>query len=282
MIQSMTGFGSASSNDFTVEIRSVNHRFIDIAIKMPSYMNQHEIPLRNILKKRFQRGRFDVSILMNSNKTAQLKLNTNLAKNIYTALQSLQKELSIPGEITLETLSGYREILAEQEPEYDTNVLYDVFQEAVGNLEEMRMREGTLLMEDIRRRIGSLDEMNKKINALSPDEVARWEKKFTERLKLIVDAGILDNNRIAQEAAIMAEKLDISEEISRLESHLKQFLEILDKGTIIGKKLDFLLQEINREVNTLSYKTGDYAISNLVVEMKTDIEKVREQIQNIQ
>jgi len=282
MIQSMTGFGSASSNDFTVEIRSVNHRFIDIAIKMPSYMNQHEIPLRNILKKRFQRGRFDVSILMNSNKTAQLKLNTNLAKNIYTALQSLQKELSIPGEITLETLSGYREILAEQEPEYDTNVLYDVFQEAVGNLEEMRMREGTLLMEDIRRRIGSLDEMNKKINALSPDEVARWRKKFTERLKLIVDAGILDNNRIAQEAAIMAEKLDISEEISRLESHLKQFLEILDKGTIIGKKLDFLLQEINREVNTLSYKTGDYAISNLVVEMKTDIEKVREQIQNIQ
>jgi len=282
MIQSMTGFGSASSNDFTVEIRSVNHRFIDIAIKMPSYMNQHEIPLRNILKKRFQRGRFDVSILMNSNKTAQLKLNTNLAKNIYTALQSLQKELSIPGEITLETLSGYREILAEQEPEYDTNVLYDVFQEAVGNLEEMRMREGTLLMEDIRRRIGSLDEMNKKIKTLSPDEVARWRKKFTERLKLIVDAGILDNNRIAQEAAIMAEKLDISEEISRLESHLKQFLEILDKGTIIGKKLDFLLQEINREVNTLSYKTGDYAISNLVVEMKTDIEKVREQIQNIQ
>ncbi len=282
MIQSMTGFGSASSNDFTVEIRSVNHRFIDIAIKMPSYMNQHEIPLRKILKTRFQRGRFDVSILMNSNKTAQLKLNTNLAKNIYTALQSLQKELSIPGEITLETLSGYREILAEEEPEYDTNVLYDVFQEAVGNLEEMRMREGTLLMEDIRRRIGSLDEMNKKIKTLSPDEVARWREKFTERLKLIVDAGILDNNRIAQEAAIMAEKLDISEEISRLESHLKQFLEILDKGTIIGKKLDFLLQEINREVNTLSYKTGDYAISNLVVEMKTDIEKVREQIQNIQ
>lgn len=278
----MTGFGSASNDDFTVEIRSLNHRYMDILIKMPPFMNQYEIPLRNILKERFQRGRFDVSVTMNSKKAMQMKINKDLAGTIFEALQDLQKDLSLPGTIGIETLTGYREILMEEEPEYDTNALYDVFQEAVGNLEEMRMREGTLLMEDIRRRIGSLDEMNKKIKALSPDEVARWREKFTERLKLIVDAGILDNNRIAQEAAIMAEKLDISEEISRLESHLKQFLEILDKGTIIGKKLDFLLQEINREVNTLSYKTGDYAISNLVVEMKTDIEKVREQIQNIQ
>lgn len=282
MIQSMTGFGSASNDDFTVEIRSVNHRFIDIGIKMPAYMTQHEIPLRNILKKRFDRGRFEVSISLNSAKTGHLKLNAHLAKSIYSALQNLQKELSIPGEVTIETLSGYREILAEEEPSYDINALLGVFQKAVGSLEEMRQREGAFLLEDISRRIGILKDFTHRIKLLSPEEVARWREKFTERLRLIVDAGTLDNSRILQEAAIMADKLDISEEISRIESHLQQFLAILANGAVMGKKLDFLLQELNRETNTLSYKTGDYAIASLVVEMKTEIEKIREQVQNIQ
>jgi uncharacterized protein (TIGR00255 family) len=120
------------------------------------------------------------------------------------------------------------------------------------------------------------------IQSRAPGEIEAWRERFTERLKLIVDTEILDNNRILQEAAIMAEKLDISEELSRIENHLHQFTEILDDGKTIGKKLDFLLQEINREVNTLSYKSGDYSITNLAVEMKTEIEKIREQVQNIQ
>lgn len=278
----MTGFGSATNNYFTVEIRSLNHKYMDISLKMPPYMNQYEIPLRNILKERFQRGRFDVSILTDNTKAMHLKINRDLAKNIYTVLQDLQKELSLPGTIGIETLTGYREILMEEKPQYDIDALFTVFHEAVSNLEAMRMREGKLLSEEIQKRIELLNEMNNKIKSLAPDEIVKWREKFTERLKLIVEAGMIDNNRIIQEAALMAEKLDISEEISRIESHIKQFREILNNDNIIGKRLDFLLQEINREVNTLSYKSGDYSISNLVVTMKTEIEKIREQVQNIQ
>lgn len=282
MIQSMTGFGGSAGNDFTVEIRSLNHRYMDISIKMPPYMSQYEIPLRNILKGKFQRGKFDVFVSINSDKAPQLKINRDLAGSIYAALLDLQKQLSLPGTISIETLTEYREIMMEEEPHFDADALHATFHEAVSNLEAMRMREGSLLSDEIRGRIALLKEMHNEIKVRAPEEVIKWREKFTERLRLILEAGMIDNNRIVQEAAIMAEKLDISEEISRIENHLKQFIEILDNGNTIGKKLDFLLQEINREVNTLSYKSGDYSISNLVVNMKNEIEKIREQVQNIQ
>lgn len=282
MVQSMTGFGSAASRDFTVEIRSLNHRFIDISIKMPQFMSQYEIPLRNILKERFQRGRFDVSVSLTGGKTAQITINKNLARSIYTALRELQEELSLSGEIGMETLTSYRELLMEEEPTYDFEELRTTFNEAASHLENMRMREGSLLADDIRKRLNLLNDMNDKVKSLAPDEVNRWRERLTERLKLIVEGGMIDNNRIMQEAALMAEKLDISEEINRIENHTKQFAEILNDGNTIGKKIDFLLQEINREVNTLAYKSGDYSISKLVIEMKTEVEKIREQIQNIQ
>ena len=279
----MTGFGSAEKNGLYVEIRSLNHRFIDISIKMSPYMSQYEIPLRNIIKEKFQRGRFDVSISTNNHKTTQLKINTGLARNIYTTLQVLQKELSIPGQISIDTLiTVYRDLLIEEEPKYDIEALYAAFREAAANLEEMRIREGKLLSEELYNRIESLNTMNNEIRSLAPNEVERWREKFTERLSTILEAGVIDTNRITQEAAIMAEKLDISEEVSRIENHIKQFVEILNTGDIIGRKLDFLLQEISREVNTLAYKSGNYAISNLAVEMKTEVEKMREQVQNLQ
>jgi uncharacterized protein (TIGR00255 family) len=182
----------------------------------------------------------------------------------------------------MEVLAGIRELYTEQEPEYNADDLFTAFHESVSNLEQMRIREGTLLTEELTRRLDVLQKMNNRITALAPDEVIRWRQKFVERLRLILDAEMIDNNKIVQEAALMAEKLDIAEEINRLENHIKQFGEILKKETIIGRKLDFLLQEMGREVNTLAYKSGDYAISNIVVEMKTEIEKMREQAQNLQ
>ena len=277
----MTGFGSAGNDVFRVEIRSVNHRFIDITIKMPPFMNQYEIPLRNILKTRFQRGKFDVAVSTNKDKIAKLRINTELAGNIYAALRSLQKELSIPGRISMDTLTRYTELFTEEEPTYDINMLYTVFQEAVINLEAMRMQEGELLAEELRERAESLGKMNNEIKSLAPHEIERWTEKFRERLKTMVEEGI-DNSRIIQEAAIMADKLDISEETSRIENHLIQFVKNVSNGNIVGRKLDFILQEIGREANTLAYKTSDYAISKLTVEMKTEIEKMREQVQNIQ
>jgi uncharacterized protein (TIGR00255 family) len=282
MIQSMTGFGSAENNDFRVEIRSLNHRFIDILIKMPPFMSQYEIPLRNILKERFHRGRFDVTISTNNHKAMQLKINKELARNIYIALQDLQKELAINGTISMDTLTGYSELLIEEEPKYDIDALYSAFNEAASNLEAMRMREGNLLSEELYRRMESLNMMNNEIKLIVPNEVVRWREKLTEKIKMIIGAEAIDASRITQEAAIIAEKIDISEEISRIENHIKQFMEILGNGIIIGRKLDFILQEINREVNTLAYKSTDYNISKLVVEMKTEGEKMREQVQNIQ
>jgi len=278
----MTGFGSGANDDFAVEIRSLNHRYIDISLKMPPYMSRHEIPLRNLLRERFQRGRFDVSVSARSTDVPRLKIDRNLARNIYSALKDLQNEFSLPGAIGIETLTAYREILVEEEPEYNVDALYAAFHEAVTNLEAMRIREGKLLEEEMRKRVFSLNEMHKQIKLRAPDQISRWREKFTDRLSLIIGAGSIDDNRMLQEAAIMAEKLDISEEISRIENHIKQFTEVLGGGESVGKKLDFLLQEISREVNTLSCKSGDYSISSLAVDMKNEIEKMREQVQNIQ
>ena len=278
----MTGFGSAADDSFTVEIRSVNHRFIDIVVKIPSCMNQHEIALKKIIKEKFQRGRFEVSILPQHDKTERFVLNKTQAKNIYASLVELQKELSLPGEITLETLAGYREILTEEECPYNADSLLNVFQEGVMKLEAMRLREGEILVREIRERMNRLAETNKNIQALAPDATDRWRMKLEERLRSLIDDPAIDKNRIMQEATVMSEKMDISEELSRIDSHLQQGTEILDNEEIIGKKLDFLLQEIMREINTLSYKASNSRISHLAVEMKTEIEKVREQVQNIQ
>jgi uncharacterized protein (TIGR00255 family) len=278
----MTGFGSAENDDFRVEIRSLNHRFIDILIKMTPYMGQNEIPLRNIIKEKFHRGRFDVSVSTKKYKELQLKINKELARNIYTALQDLQKELSIPGQINIDTLTRYKELLIEEEQQYNINALYASLNEAVSNLEAMRIREGNLLSEELHKRIESLGMMNNKIKLLIPHEVERCMEKFAERLKLILGTEEIDAGRIIQEAAIMADRIDITEEVSRIENHIKQFIETLNNGNIAGRKLDFLLQEINREVNTLAYKSSNYTISNLAIEMKTEVEKMREQVQNIQ
>jgi uncharacterized protein (TIGR00255 family) len=245
-------------------------------------MNQHEIPLKKIIKEKFQRGRFEVSILIQNDKTERLVLNRTLAKNIYESLLELQKELSLPGEIRLETLAGYREIFTEEECQYTAESLLNVVHEAVKHLESMRVREGEILVRDIRERMKTLGETNKNIQMLAPDATERWRMKLEGRIRSLIDDTAIDENRIIQEVTVMSEKMDISEELSRIDSHLQQGLEILDNETIIGKKLDFLLQEIMREINTLSYKANDHRISHLAVEMKTEIEKVREQVQNIQ
>jgi len=278
----MTGFGIAEDEKFRIEIRSVNHRYIDISIKMPSSMIQFDIPLRNVIKERFRRGKFDIAISASNQGACQFYLNKEMVKNMYTALQTLQKELSIPGEITMDTLAAYKELLTEKDPEFDNDTLYEVFHMAVSDLEAMRIREGELIAQDVVRRVEQLRIMNNEIKALVPGEVSRIQEKLTERIRTLLRDEAIDSSRILQEVALMAEKRDISEEVNRIENHVKQFVSIYQSEDAIGRKLDFLLQEIHREVNTLAYKSDDYSISRLVVEMKTEIEKIREQVQNIQ
>jgi uncharacterized protein (TIGR00255 family) len=197
-------------------------------------------------------------------------------------MKMLQQELSIPGEITINTLVEYKELLVEKEPDYNIDALFKVFHNAIADLEAMRMTEGGLVAQDVVRRVEQLQAMNNEIKALIPKEVMRLEEKLTERMSIMLKDEAFDSNRILQEVAIMAEKSDISEEVTRIENHVKQFGDILYSGTAVGRKLDFLLQEINREVNTLAYKSHDYTIAKLVVDMKTEVEKIREQVQNIQ
>ena len=282
MVQSMTGFGSGEKDGFKIEIRSLNHRFIDVSLKTPPYLSQFDIPLRNVLKERFHRGKFDVNISLNGQQIMQFTINREIARKIYSTLQELQKELSIPGQIEISTLAGYRELFIEGEPKYSVDALYAAFHEAVSNLEVMRVKEGKLLSEELRQRAETLDIINKKIKSLTPHFLEKCRERFTERMGLILGATEIDNTRVIQEAAIMAEKIDISEEVSRLENHIKQFIETFNEGDAIGRKLDFLLQEMSREVNTISSKSTDYTISSFIVDMKTEIEKMREQVQNIQ
>jgi uncharacterized protein (TIGR00255 family) len=278
----MTGFGYAEKNGFRVEIRSLNHRFIDISLKLPPYLSQYDIYLRNIIKEKFQRGKFDVSISTDNNSFVQISINKEMARKIYNTFQELQKELSIPGMISIDALMGYREFFVEEKPQYKVDYLFEAFNEAISKLEEMRLKEGKVLSEEQLQRADLLNKLNNKIKSLTPHLLERLKEKFNERLSLLLKSKEIDSTRVLQEAAIMAEKLDISEEVNRIENHIQQFVETLNTGNTIGRKLDFLLQEISREVNTIASKSSDYTISNLTVDMRVEIEKMREQVQNIQ
>lgn len=282
MAQSMTGFGSAEKNGFRVEIRSLNHRFMDITIKAPSYLSQYDVALRSILKERFQRGKFDVAVSTDNHKIVQITINKEMAKSIFTAFRDIQEELSIPGQIGINTLAEYRELLVEENAKYDIDALYTAFREAVSCLEAMRTKEGGMLVEEQLQRATSLKTINDKIKSLMPSLIEQYKTKFAERLRLLFEPKEIDSTKVIQEASVVLEKLDISEEVNRIENHIQQLIETIKEGSVMGRKLDFLLQEIGREVNTIAAKSGDYTISSLTVDMKLEIEKMREQVQNLQ
>jgi len=282
MIQSMTGFGSAEKDGCRIEIRSVNHRFLDVYMRAPSFMNQLEIPLRNMVKERFARGKFDINITVSELASAELNINTEAVRKIHHAFKGLQEDLSIKGEIDINTFIGLHNMFIETKPKYDLDVIAVIFSQALDDLAGMRRREGDTLAAELRRFAGSIGADNEKIRASCDKVLAEVKDKYNERLKILLEGQEIDEGRILQEAAVFAAKLDIAEEIARIDSHLGQFREILSGGGIIGRKLDFILQELNREVNTIASKSADYAVSSITVGMKTEIEKMREQVQNIQ
>ncbi len=282
MVQSMTGFGSAEKEGCRIEIRSVNHRFLDITMRSPSFLNKLEIPFRNMVKERFARGKFDIGITVSELASAELNINTEAVRRIYQAFKGLQEELSVKGEININTFIGLHEMFIEAKPKYDLEVIAGIFAQALDDLACMRSREGDALSAELTGIVGELGAYNKKIQASCDMMLTEVKDKFNERLKVLLEGQEIDEGRVLQEAAIFAARLDIAEEIARIDSHLAQFREILATGGIIGRKLDFILQELNREVNTIASKSADYGVSSITVEMKTGIEKMREQIQNIQ
>jgi uncharacterized protein (TIGR00255 family) len=282
MIQSMTGFGSAEKEGCRIEVRSINHRFLDVSMRAPSFLSQLEIPFRNIMKEFFSRGKCDISITVSGQEAVDLTINTEFIRKIYTAFGKLREELSIGGEIDVNGLLSLHDMFIETNARYDLEEVTEIYRQALADLLKMRTAEGESLAAELREMVASLASMNETIRASCDRVLAEVKGKFSERLSILLEGRDIDENRILQEAAVIAARLDIAEELARIESHLKQFSSILLSGGIIGRKLDFILQELNREVNTIASKSADYEVSRITVEMKTVIEKMREQVQNIQ
>ncbi len=293
MIRSMTGFGRGESSDkvrkFTVEIKSLNHRYVDIIIRMPKHLNYLEENIKKIIKSKVNRGRIEIYISLDNIEETNLKVKANLslAKCYKDALESLANELEISNYITLDMLSKFPEVLIVEKKEEDEdeiwNCLEKAFQEALDKMIDMRVLEGKELADDIRERGLKVNNILDFIEKRSPVIVNEYKDKLWNRIdeflggKHEIDEGILAN-----EVAVFADKSNINEEIVRLYSHIRQLTNTLDCNESVGRKLDFLAQEMNREANTIGSKVGDIEITNRVVEIKSELEKIREQIQNIE
>lgn len=293
MIKSMTGFGRSECSDgkrnIIVEIKSVNHRYSDISVKMPRRYSFAEDRIKNIVKDIARRGKIEISIIVENltEDDMTIKLNTRVAKQYYDNLKQLQGDLNLNGDITLQFLSTMPDVLkavADVEDEEKINLTFEApVREAVNKLNAMRTIEGEILSRDIISRGGIIRELVAKVKERSPLVTAAYTEKLHERMKGILNDIEVPVDRILLEAALFADKCSITEELVRLDSHILQLESIITKSNQPdGKKLDFLVQEMNREANTIGSKANDIEITNIVIDIKSEIEKIREQVQNIE
>ena len=292
MIRSMTGYGKkdvASDNaGVTVEIRSVNHRFLEVAVRVPRSLAQLEDPIRKAVQQRCLRGRVDVSVSVHaaggSLKTVQI--DQALAKQYHGALKKLQKSFGLKGTIDISLLAGFRDIVSITDEPVDTEHLGKTVLRALGvaltDLEKMRKREGDALAKDLISHLDAIRTAKSTVAERAPELAANAFGRMKGRIEALLQAEIPDPARLQQELALYADRSDISEELVRLESHMLQFDQTLRSKESVGKTLEFLLQEMGREVNTIGSKANDADIAALVVRMKAELEKLREQVQNVE
>lgn len=281
-IQSMTGFGQFEDHGIRVELRSVNHRFLDTYFRIPQFFNPYEIKLRNMIKKRLSRGRVDVTVLLTEEADIKIELNKKIAQDVIHALQGVKEDLSLKDGPSLDHLFWFREILFTEAPDYKPDDLYYVFEEALNRLVEMRQKEGEVLTGDVREMLNKLHKHYEEVRNSAEEMLEKNLKLLKRRISTLLEDSPVDDSRMLQEAAFLAEKADISEELTRVQSHYSQVTKILHDGGEVGRRLDFLLQELLREINTIGSKSTEFRISDLVVQMKAVVEKVKEQVQNIQ
>ncbi|MDY6853351.1 MAG: YicC/YloC family endoribonuclease [Thermodesulfobacteriota bacterium] len=292
MLKSMTGYGSAKSileyGCIIVEVKSVNHRYLDFTSRVPKRFLSYESEIRKIIGKRFCRGRFDVTIQSDYTKQGEQKaeLNIELAKEYYSALTELRDTLQLDDEINLSLLVRIKDLIVvkeiESEHKEEEDALKDALNGAFDSLERMRIFEGEIIYKDLLEKLGAIKELVDKIRIKSPQVLIYYRDRLAKRVKELSDVFELDTQRLDQEVIFFAEKSDITEELVRIGSHLEQFGMIMEMDEPAGRKLDFLLQEINREANTIGSKANDSEISQNVVKIKSELEKIREQIQNIE
>ncbi len=291
MIKSMTGFGRATyevdGRTYTVEIKSVNHKYNDINIRLPRFLNSIEDELRKQIQANISRGKIDVFINFDnySDKGYNIKINRNLAKEYLTELKSLADETGVPFELSVIDVSKLPDILKMEEDgdeELIAKELKVALSEALKNFVDMRTKEGEKLAEDMKKRVDWIEVKVGEIAKFSSTLVEEYIEKLETRVKELMKTDVVDETRLAQEIVIYSDKCSIEEELTRLKSHISQFNELLKGSSPIGKKFDFLVQEMNREVNTIGSKANCLEITNRVIDIKTEIENIREQIQNIE
>ena len=291
MIKSMTGYGKAllsqNSRDYQIEIKSVNHRYLDISVKMPRQLSYLEEEVKKEISKKIKRGKVDVLISFENNSAEgkEIKINTELAKMYIKELRNLAEQENIQANIEVTEILNIPEILIiqnNQEDEAIKNEVIEVTKIATENLFNMRKIEGEKISEDLKIRICSIEQKVNEISEISTGLIEEYVVKLERRIKELLCNKDIDENRLAQEVVIYADKCSIEEEITRISSHIVQFRDLLNSEEAIGKKLDFIIQEMNRETNTIGSKSNSLNITNGVIDIKTELENIREQIQNIE
>ncbi len=292
MIRSMTGYGKGENEKdgrkFTVEIKSVNHRYNDISIKLPRFMISMEDKIKKNISKKIFRGKTDVFINFETEAQddVQVKLNEPLARSYVEKLNELKEMFGLETPNALDLVAKFPDILSTEKVEEEGDVIWEALEpalnEAVENFIHMRETEGETLKKDILLKNQKIKEITDKIKERAPFVVDEYKEKLNARLAELMDKNVIDEQRIAAEITIYSDRCCIDEELTRMYSHIKQLESILESDGSIGRKLDFLVQEMNREANTTASKSSDITITNAAIELKTEIEKIREQIQNLE
>lgn len=288
----MTGFGRgmAESSDwkYIIEIKSVNHRFTDLTFKMPSYLGAVEGELRNLLKEKISRGKIDINITVKNISLSPDSglLDENAAMAMLAVAEKVSDKFGIQNDVTVSKLLSMPGVLTNDHsdfnPEIELPFIKKAFNEALDKLVSARASEGERLKDDLLSKIGRIEELDKELRERAPEIVKEYSERLKDKVSLLLGDANIDENRIAEEVVIYADRICIDEEMTRLESHCAEFRKTLEQGEETGRRLDFITQELNRESNTILSKSSDVLSAGIGIELKTLIEKIREQVQNLE
>jgi uncharacterized protein (TIGR00255 family) len=291
-MQSMTGYGRSEVRHahlaLTVEARSVNHRYLDIALRYPRIYAPLEARMKQRVNAYCTRGRIDITLVPQESTDARraLLLDHTLAQQYYDALQRLQESLGLPGTIDLSQIASLRDVFRVEEASADVENDWDIIAQgldaALQALQTMRRQEGEVLRRDFSQRLQAMAQQSQSIRQRVPQVVVEYQQRLEQRVKELFAQFDLDPNRVAQEAILFAERSDITEELTRLDAHMQACTRLLSSSEAVGRKIEFLVQEMHREVNTIGSKSNDTVIAHSVVELKSELERMREQGQNIE
>ena len=294
MIKSMTGYGRSEAalggRSVVVEIKSLNHRNLEVIVRLPAFLSFLEMDIKKRLNEKISRGRVEVGIKLDAEAGIdggeKLSVNLPLIRDYYSILSDIKKELGLDDEITLDLIARLKNGIymsdVEIDPEESWETISGALDKAIDSLIAMKEKEGEILCDDFIERLALTEKYIKNLELRSPQVALEYQARLKERIAELAGGVEIDEARVSQEVAILAEKSDINEETVRLASHIVQFREMIKEGGSIGRKLDFLLQEMHREINTIGSKSGDLEISHNVIEIKTELAKLREQVQNIE